>query len=57
MLWFAIKHTPPEKSNPRYGRFYFCVGVAVWTNRSQSVTAGFGAWTMPYVDLHRYNTQ
>ena len=38
-----IPSSPPQKSNAPLWAFYFCVGVAVWTKRSQSVIAGFGA--------------
>ncbi len=38
-----IPSSPPEKSNAPLWAVYFCVGVAVWTKRSQSVIAGFGA--------------
>lgn len=35
--------TPPEIKNAPYGVFFISVGVAVWTKRSQSAIAGFGA--------------
>ena len=35
--------TPPQKSNAPLWAFCFCVGVAVWTKRSQSMIVGCGA--------------
>ena len=38
-----IPSSPPEIKNAPTGVFFISVGVAVWTKRSQSVIAGFGA--------------
>ena len=35
--------SPPGIKNTPYGVFFIPDGVAVWTKRSQSVIAGFGA--------------
>lgn len=35
--------TPPGIKNTPYGVFFIPVGVVVWTKRSQSAIAGFGA--------------
>ena len=49
-MWYTgnrIKGSNPFVSATKIKRpiwaFYFCVGVAVWTNRSQSAIAGNGA--------------
>ena len=38
-----IPSTPPGIKNAPHGVFFIPVGVVVWTKRSQSVIAGFGA--------------
>ena len=38
-----VNSGPPEIKNAPYGVFFISVGVVVWTKRSQSAIAGFGA--------------